>query len=133
MFGLSAAKSWRCLSSMVGARWLGGARLLNSDTVRIGCSSGFWGDTAIAGSYMACMGSCMGSCIDQYGTGIKYFFSLAPQLVHHGNIDFLVSDYLAEITMSLLTAIKHKQPVSLLTNAPSWLLTIKFIYCYSHL
>lgn len=54
-------------------------------------------------------------------------FSLAPQLVHHGNIDFLVSDYLAEITMSLLTAIKHKQPVSLSRSdrcAPSWLLTI---------
>ncbi len=42
---------------------------------------------------------------------IVSFFSLAPQLVRHGNIDFLVSDYLAEITMSLLTAIKHKQPV----------------------
>lgn len=40
---------------------------------------------------------------------------LAPQLVHHGNIDFLVSDYLSEITMSLLTAAKQKQPVNKIT------------------
>ena len=38
--------------------------------------------------------------------------SSAPQLVHKGNIDFLVSDYLSEITMSLLTAAKNKAPVS---------------------
>ena len=36
----------------------------------------------------------------------------APQLVHHGNIDFLVADYLSEITMSLLTAARQKSPVS---------------------
>lgn len=42
---------------------------------------------------------------------LKSFLSSAPQLVHHGNLDFLVSDYLSEITMSLLTAVKHKQPV----------------------
>ena len=40
------------------------------------------------------------------------FCSAAPQLVHAGKIDYLVSDYLSEITMSLLTNAKHKSPVS---------------------
>lgn len=54
----------------------------NISTVRIGCASGFWGDTATS----------------------------VPQLVNHGKLDFLIFDYLSEITMSLLTAVKQKSP-----------------------
>ena len=42
--------------------------------MRVGCSSGFWGDS----------------------------HSGARQLVEKGNIDYLVGDYLAEVTMGLL-------------------------------
>lgn len=35
-----------------------------------------------------------------------------PQLIYSGKLDFLVFDYLSEITMSLLTAAKTKMPVS---------------------
>ncbi|XP_030347135.1 uncharacterized protein LOC115610186 isoform X3 [Strigops habroptila] len=51
--------------------------------VRIGCASGFWGDTAAA----------------------------VPQLLYGGKLDFLVFDYLSEMTMSLLTAAKARSPV----------------------
>lgn len=53
-----------------------------SRIVRIGCGAGFWGDSAEG----------------------------PAQLVRAGQLDYLVMDYLAEITMSLLARAKAKKP-----------------------
>jgi hypothetical protein len=50
--------------------------------IRIGGASGYWGDSQ----------------------------EVPRQLVLHGDIDYLVFDYLAEITMSLLARAKQKNP-----------------------
>jgi hypothetical protein len=62
------------------------------EQIRIGCGAGFWGDSA---------------------EGPK-------QLVDSGEIDYLVLDYLAEITMSLLARARAKDPAtSYATDFPS--------------
>jgi len=55
---------------------------MTAGTLRIGCGAGFWGDSAEGPS----------------------------QLVRRGNIDVLMLDYLAEITMSLLARAREKRP-----------------------
>src|SRR5882762_5026449 len=57
-------------------------RAADMKTIRIGGASGFWGDST----------------------------ENAAQLVRRGDIDFLVFDYLAEITMSLLARIHARKP-----------------------
>jgi len=55
-----------------------------AQTVRMGCGGAFWGDSAAG----------------------------ARQLVEHGAIDYLVLDYLAEITLSILARMRARDPAA---------------------
>ena len=74
--------------------------------VRIGCSSGFWGDTATSVPQLIYGGNIQVRSIRS--ACCSSVTMMCP--VHYSTLQYLVSDYLSEITMSLLAAVRNKRP-----------------------
>ena len=55
---------------------------MSDKVIKIGGASGYWGDTALG----------------------------PKQLISHGGVDYLILDYLAEITMSILAKARSRDP-----------------------
>lgn len=78
----TVARRNRSLTATVLSLRRASTSVLSNKKIRVGCASGFWGDSAVA----------------------------APQLLKGGKLDYLVFDYLAETTMAILAKMRQKKP-----------------------
>jgi hypothetical protein len=72
-----------------------------SSLLYAGCSSGFWGDTPTAVPQLLEGGKLQVQCT-----------ALLCTALHFVPAQYLVADYLSEVTMSLLAAVKSKNPAA---------------------
>ena len=73
-------------------------------TVRIGCASGFWGDTPTATPQLLKVHPLSIYILLRWRDNSSLHFCQG------GRLNYLIYDYLSELTMSLLTASKQKNP-----------------------